>query len=182
MALLWLIGLNLRLSVLALPPLVPMIHRDLGLSEAGIAALAGLPLLLFGIGAVPGALLIARVGAQRALVAGLLLIGVSAALRGAGPSVAVLFGATLCLGAAIAVAQPALPALVQRWFPDRVAQATSSWSNGLLMGTILSASLSLPIVLPLVGGNWGWSLLVWGLPALLAAALLRAIVTDRPSL
>jgi hypothetical protein len=41
----------------------PLIHRDLGLSEAGIAALAGLPLLPFGSGAVPGALLIARVGA-----------------------------------------------------------------------------------------------------------------------
>src|SRR5580765_5805996 len=83
---LWLAGLNLRLSVLALPPVLPQIHRQLGLSEAGVAALTATPLLLFGLGALPGALLIKHVGARRALIAGLVLIGVFAALRGVGPS------------------------------------------------------------------------------------------------
>jgi MFS transporter, CP family, cyanate transporter len=170
--LLWLVGLNLRLSVLALPPVLPMIRRDLNLSEASVAALAGLPLLLFGVGALGGALLISRIGARRALITGLVVIGVSSAARGVGPSMIVLFGATVGMGAAIAVAQPALPALVRQWFPHGVARATGVWSNGLLFGTIVSASLTLPIVLPLVGDSWSWSLLIWALPALVAAALL----------
>jgi MFS transporter, CP family, cyanate transporter len=181
LSLLWLIGLNLRVSLLALPPILPLIHRDLGLSQAGIAALVGLPLLLFAIGAVPGALLAARVGTRRALIIGLLLIGVCAALRGVGPSAAMLFAATLGLGVAIAIIQPVLPALAELWFPSDVTRATSVWTNGLLVGTIVSASLSLPLVMPLVGGNWSWTLLVWALPAPLAALLLRrALGHERP--
>ena len=110
LSLLWLIGLNLRVSLLALPPILPLIHRDLGLSQAASPRFVGLPLLLFAIGAVPGALLAARVGTRRALIIGLLLIGVCAALRGVGPSAAVLFAATLGLGVAIAIIQPVLPA------------------------------------------------------------------------
>jgi CP family cyanate transporter-like MFS transporter len=188
LSLLWLIGLNLRLSVLALPPLVPLIHHDLGLSQAAIAALAGLPLLLFGLGAIPGALAIARWGAARTVLAGLLLIGLCAALRGFGPSIGMLFGATVGLGAAIAVTQPALPALVREWYPTSVTRATGGWSNGLLMGTILSAALSLPLVLPLVGGSWSWTMVVWAAPALIAAGWLalalrtRALSPARPLL
>jgi MFS transporter, CP family, cyanate transporter len=178
---LWLAGVNLRLPVLALPPVLAQIHQDLGLSEVGVAALAGLPLLLFALGALPGALLIGKLGARRVLLVGLALIGTASALRGAGTSVWVLFGATVCMGAAIAVSQPALPALVRQWFPRTVTPATSVWSNGLLMGTILSGSLSLPIVLPLVGGSWQASFVVWGLPAVVAAGWL-ALTRQRPAL
>jgi CP family cyanate transporter-like MFS transporter len=172
LALLWLIGCNLRVSVLALPPVLPLIHRDLQLSESGVAAIAGVPLLLFGLGALPGGLLIARVGAQRAILVGLPLVGVCAALRGVGPSVTVLFAATAGLGTAIAITQPAIPTLAQHWFPQRVPRATSTWANGLLMGTVLSASLSLPLILPLVGQSWQWTLVIWAIPAPLAALLL----------
>src|SRR5947209_7172914 len=69
--LLWLAGNSLRLTVLAVPPLLPAIHRDLRLSEAAIGVLVGLPVLLLSIGAVFGSLLVARLGARRALIAGL---------------------------------------------------------------------------------------------------------------
>src|SRR5207247_707653 len=43
---LWLGGFDLRVTLLAVPPVVPLIHRDLGLDEKGISALVGLPVLL----------------------------------------------------------------------------------------------------------------------------------------
>jgi CP family cyanate transporter-like MFS transporter len=175
---LWLAGVNLRLPVLALPPVLSLIHAELGLSETSVAALAGLPLLLFALGGVPGALLIGRFGARRVVVVGLLVAGIASALRGAGSSTAALFLATLCMGLGIAVCQPALPSLVRQWFPHSVTRATSIYSNGLLMGTILSSALCLPLVLPLVGGSWQASFVVWGVPALVAAGLL--VVTTRP--
>ena len=58
----WLAGIDLRLTLLAVPPLLPLIHDELQLDEKGVAALSGLPVLLFGLAAVPGAMLIARVG------------------------------------------------------------------------------------------------------------------------
>src|SRR5207237_8653536 len=88
--LLWLAGTDLRLTLLAVPPLLPIIHTDLHLDEKGVAALGGLPVLLFGIAAVPGSLLIARIGPRRALIVGLCVIGLASALRGLGPSVPML--------------------------------------------------------------------------------------------
>lgn len=118
LAILWLAGADLRLTVLAVPPLLPLIHRDLGLSEGAIGALSGLPVLLLGLAAIPGSLVIARIGARRAAVAGFLFVAATAAARGAGPSVAMLFGMTVLMGAGIAVVQPALPTLVAEWFAD----------------------------------------------------------------
>lgn len=168
----WLAGADLRLTLLAVPPVLPIIHADLQLDEKGVAALSGLPVLLFGLAAVPGSLLIARIGPRRALIAGLVVIGVSSALRGVGPSTPMLFGMTVCMGAGISVCQPTLAALVRSWFaqPREIARATGVWSNGLLVGELLSASLTLPVILPLVG-TWEASFVVWSLPVLVTAAL-----------
>lgn len=174
LVLLWLAGSDLRLTLLAVPPVLPLIHADLQLDEKGVAALSGLPVLLLGIAAVPGSLLIARIGPRRALIAGLWLIGCSSALRGVGPSVPLLFGMTLLMGAGIAVCQPTLPALVRLWFPTAITRATSFWSNGLLVGELLSASLTLPVVLPLVG-SWEASFAAWSAPVFITAALVALI-------
>jgi CP family cyanate transporter-like MFS transporter len=165
-------GTNLRLTLLAVPPVLPLIHVDLQLDEKGVAALSGLPVLLFGVAAVPGSLLIARIGPRRALIFGLWLIGVSSALRGAGPSIPVLFGMTLLMGAGIAISQPTFPALVRHWFAKshEITRATGFWSNGLLVGELLSAGLTLPVVLPLVG-SWEASFVFWSVPVLVTALL-----------
>src|SRR5690242_18704612 len=111
LALLWLAGNDLRLTLLAVPPVLPLIHTDLQLDEKGVAALSGLPVLLLGLAAVPGALLIARVGARNALLTGLTLIGVSSGLRGVGPSIPMLFAMTLLMGAGVSISQPTMPSL-----------------------------------------------------------------------
>src|SRR5882757_6916910 len=98
LGLLWLSGAALRMTVLAVPPLLPLIHADLDLSETAIGTLAGLPALLFAAAAVPGSLIIARFGARRTLIAGLLLTALAAAARGAAANVAVLFAATIAMG------------------------------------------------------------------------------------
>src|ERR1700683_462312 len=149
LGLLWLLGIDLRLTILAVPPVLPLIHRDLHLSEKMVETLPGMPVLLFGIAAVPGSLLIARIGARRAVVAGILLVACASALRGVGPSVAMLFTMTIIMGAGVAVMQPALPTLVGSWFAARVPLATAVYANGLLIGETLPASLTIPFVLPL---------------------------------
>jgi CP family cyanate transporter-like MFS transporter len=170
LGLMWLAGSDLRLALLAVPPVLPLIHSDLRLDEKGVAALSGLPVLLLGIAAVPGSLLIARIGPRRALIFGLCVVGVSSALRGVGPSAPVLFAMTLCMGVGISFCQPTLPTLARQWFPHMVTRATGFWSNGLLVGELLSASLTLPVVLPLVG-SWEASFVVWSVPVLVTAML-----------
>ncbi|MGA3403066.1 MAG: MFS transporter [Acetobacteraceae bacterium] len=171
LGLLWLLGINLRLTILAVPPVLPLIHRDLHLNEKMVAALTGLPVLLFGIAAVPGSLLIARIGARRAAVAGVLLVACGSALRGVGPSVPMLFAMTAVMGAGVAVMQPALPTLVGTWFAARVPLATAVYANGLLIGETLPASLTIPFVLPLMAGSWRASFVWWSAPVLATAFL-----------
>ena len=70
-ALLWLAGVGMRMTILAVPPLISLIHRDLRLSETEVGILAGLPVALFACAAIPGSLLIVRFGAVTTVVAGL---------------------------------------------------------------------------------------------------------------
>ena len=129
LTLLWLAGIDLRLTILALPPVLPLIHRDLDLSEKLVAALTGLPVLLFAIVAIPGSLLIARIGARRALLTGLVLTAVGSAARGLGPSTPMLFAMTFVMGTGISIMQPALPSLVSEWFESEPLRARNEPAN-----------------------------------------------------
>ncbi|MFZ3359988.1 MAG: MFS transporter [Xanthobacteraceae bacterium] len=171
LVLLWLSGASLRLTVLAIPPVVPLLHADLHLSETDIGWLSSLPPMLFAIAAVPGSLLIARFGLVPALVVGLLLNAVGSAARGAIPNTAMLYASTTVMAAGVSIMQPSLPPLVRAWFPKRIGFATAVYTSGLLIGEILAAALTIPLVLPMVGGSWRLSFLVWSVPVLLTALL-----------
>jgi CP family cyanate transporter-like MFS transporter len=178
--LLWLAGAGLRLTVLAVPPVILLIAADLNLSGTEIGVLSGLPVILFGLGALPGSLLIVRFGALRTLVAGLLIAGLASGLRGAMPNVFVLYAATVVMGAGIAIMQPALPPLVQEWMPKRVTFGTAVCTNGLLVGETVPVMVTVPLVLPLVDGSWRLALGIWGIP-LLITAILMSVLAPRPT-
>ncbi len=168
--LLWLGGIDLRLTLLAVPPLIPLIHHDLHLDEKAVGALVSLPVLLLALAAVPGSLLIAKFGVRGALVTGLGLVAVFGALRGAGSGTTILFSATFLMGAGIAVSQPAFPTLVREWFPARIAIATAVYSNGILIGETLPVTLTTPVgVLPLAHGDWRWALALWSIVVVASA-------------
>jgi MFS transporter, CP family, cyanate transporter len=170
-ALLWLCGVALRLTILAVPPVITAIQSDLGLSGTEVGILSALPVIVFGVFALPGALVVARLSVVRTLAFGLMIGGAGAMLRGASASAVMLFAATIVMGAGIATMQVALPAAVRGWTPGRVGFATALYTNGLLVGEVLPVALSDPWVLPLMGGSWRGSLAVWGVPLLLLAAL-----------
>jgi CP family cyanate transporter-like MFS transporter len=173
--LLWLAGVALRLTILAVPPVIPLIHDDLKLNATQIGILTGLPSMLFAFAAVPGALLIARLGMRTALVVGLGVTALGGALRGAMPNVAWLYAMTIAMGAGVAIMQVTMPPAVRAWFPERIGFATAVYTNGLLFGEIVPVALMLPLVLPLVGGSWQWGFVVWSVPVAIIAALVLAL-------
>lgn len=171
LALLWLAGIDLRLTVLAVPPLLPAIHRTLSLDEKAVAILTVLPVLLLAVASTLGSLLTARFDARRALILGIAIIGVSSGLRGVGPALPVLFGTTFLMGAGIAISQPAFPSLVYEWFPDQIGLATAVYTNGLLSGEMMSTALTTTVVMPAVGESWALAFFVWALPVVFTAIL-----------
>ena len=178
--LLWLGGIDLRLTMLAVPPLIPQIHHDLHLDEKGVGALVSLPVLLLATAAVPGSLLIAKLGVRGALITGLGLVAVFGATRGLGPSVPVLFTSTFVMGLGIAVSQPAFPTIVREWFPRRIAIATAVYSNGILVGETLPTALTSPVgALPLAHGDWRWALALWSVVVALTAIAIAIAAPKR---
>jgi MFS transporter, CP family, cyanate transporter len=185
-AMLWIAGVGLRVTILAVPPLIRLIHEDLDISETQVGILSGLPPVLFVLAAVPGSLLIARFGARRTLIAGLFASAIGCALRGAAPDFLLLCAATVLTGLGVAVMQPALPPLVRAWLPDRIGFGTAVYTNGLLVGEIIPVWLTIPLVLPLVGQSWRLAFAAWALPcvAIPVAILLftsRARRAERPA-
>lgn len=172
--LLWLLGNALRLPILAVPPVLAQIQADLGMSGTQVGILSGLPVTLFALAALPGSLLIARIGATSALVAGLAVAAVGSALRIYTPSVAWLYAATMVMSAGIAVMQPALPAVVRQWLPDRIGFATAVYTNGLIVGEIIPIAAMVTLVLPLMHGDWHSALASWAVPLVAMAALMLA--------
>jgi CP family cyanate transporter-like MFS transporter len=174
-AMLWIAGVGLRLTILAVPPLIRAIHDELSLSETQVGILSGLPPVLFMLAAVPGSLLIARLGARATLVAGLLIAALGGALRGAVPDFLLLCVATVITAFGVSIMQPALPPLVRAWLPERIGFGTAVYTNGLLIGEVLPVALTLPLVLPLVDGSWRLAFVAWALPcAVFAFAILAA--------
>ena len=179
LTLLWLAGVAMRLPLLVVPPVIPLIHDDLGMSETQVGALAGMPLTMFALAAVPGSLLIARLGVMRVAVAGLLVTALAAAARSGAAGVWTLYAATVLMGFGIAILQPTMPTLVRAWAPHRMWLANAVYTNGMTIGVLLGPILTMPLVLPLVDGSWRGDLLVWAVPGMVAALAYAAMALRR---
>ncbi len=83
--------------------------------------------------------------------------------------VATLYAAAIATGFGVAIMQPGLPTLVREWLPGRIALGTIAYTSGMLMGAMFPPVLTIPLVLPLVGGSWRLDLALWAVPALLIA-------------
>src|SRR3984957_9174520 len=167
--LLALAGVAMRMTILALRSVIPLVHRELLMSETQVGLLVGLPLALFAIAAVPGSLLIARVGTTLAVVAGMVIAALAGAARGAASDVWTLYAAAIGTGFGVALMQPAMPTLVREWLPNRIPLGTVMYSGGMLIGASLAPIFTIPYVLPLAGGSWRLNLVLWAVPAILIA-------------
>jgi MFS transporter, CP family, cyanate transporter len=168
--LLWLVGNALRLPILAVPPVIPVLRDDFNLSGTQIGILTGLPVFLFAVAALAGSRLISRIGAVPAVVTGLAITTLGSALRGVAGGVSSLLGATIVMGAGVAVVQPAMPALVGRWLPRHIAVATAIYTNGLLVGEVLPVAL-FPVLFPLLGESWRAIFFLWAIPGIVIALI-----------
>jgi MFS transporter, CP family, cyanate transporter len=168
--LLWLSGTALRFTILAVPPVIPIIHDEMNLSATQVGILVGLPSMLFAIAAVPGALLIARLGIRTALVLGIAINAIGGALRGAVPDLSWLYAMTIAMAIGVAIMQVTLPPAVRLWLPHKIGFATAVYTNGLLVGEIAPVALMLPLVLPLVG-TWQSAFVFWSVPVAFIAVL-----------
>ncbi|MEP6657917.1 MAG: MFS transporter, partial [Betaproteobacteria bacterium] len=129
LALLWLAGNGLRITILAVPPVIALIRDDFGLSATEVGLLSSIPPALFAIAALAGSLLVAHLGVKSALVGGLLLVAIGSALRGFSVNYAALLATTILMSAGVAIMQPIMPTTVHQWLPRRIGLGTAVYTN-----------------------------------------------------
>ncbi|HET8653065.1 MAG TPA: MFS transporter [Gaiellaceae bacterium] len=164
-------GLNLRLAVASVPPIVEEIQRDVGLSATAAGLLTAAPVLCFGLLAPAAPMLARRFGAERVMFLALVPIVVGVAGRAAG-SEAALFAGTLLAGAGVAVANVIVPSVVKGRFRQSGA-ITGVYLATLTAGVALAAGLTVPLE-----RRFGWeaALALWAVPAAVAALVVAAAV------
>lgn len=177
--LLWTCGASLRLTVLAVPPVISIIQQDLHLSGTEIGLLSGIPVVLFAIAAAPGSTLVARFGVRSTLLSGLVITAIGAALRAASSNAWQLYLTSIVMSSGIAIMQPAMAAAVREWIPDRAAFGTAVYSNGMIIGEVIPVATMLPFVLPHLG-SWRPALGIWSIP-LIGTAILVALLNPGSS-
>jgi MFS transporter, CP family, cyanate transporter len=177
--LLWLVGISMRLPILAVPPVIPALRGEFDLSGTDIGILTGLPVILFAAAALVGSRLVSRLGAVKAVVIGLVLTASGSALRALVPDVVSLFAATIAMGGGVAVIQPAMPALVGKWLPHRIALGTGTYTNGLLVGEVLPVALY-PLLFPLLAESWRATFVFWAIPIALITVLVVVLARREP--
>ncbi|WP_073955230.1 CynX/NimT family MFS transporter [Thalassospira sp. TSL5-1] len=175
LAVLWLVGWTLRVPILSAPPLATRMANSFDLGAAGIGALTMLPVIAVAFGAVPAAWIIGRFGVRAAIVGGLVVMVVASVARGQVPSTALLWGVSVVMGLGVAVFQTALPAATRIWTPTHTALGSAVYLNGMMLGELSGAGLTLPVVLPLAGGDWRFALVLWAAPILLIALLVLLV-------
>jgi MFS transporter, CP family, cyanate transporter len=163
-----LLALNLRSVLAGLPPVVPDLRADLGISAAAAGVLTTLPVFCMGAFAPLAPRLAARYSMELTLALCALLTAVGTGLRGLGTTAAV-FAAAPLIGVAIAIGQALLPVLIRARFSQDVGLLTGALSMALVLGSVLGAGLAVP--LEDLWGGWPGSLATWALPALAAAAV-----------
>jgi CP family cyanate transporter-like MFS transporter len=134
---------------------------------------------MMGLVAVAGGALADRWGPARAIALGLAGVALGGGLRPLTESWLPLLVATVLFGVGIGLAQPALPRLMRGLFPRRLGLSTGIYASGLVAGSILAASLTLPVeerFFPEAG--WRGPLLLWG--ALAAGTLAVWLLVLRP--
>jgi CP family cyanate transporter-like MFS transporter len=163
------IALNLRIGVASVGPVLTSIRADLGLSATAASLLTTIPVVAFGAFAFLAPWLTRRLGTHQLLGLAMAALALGIGLRRQ-PSLASLFAGTVIIGAAIAIANVVMPAVVKHDFPRRVGPWMSVYSTALFLSAAVADGLTVPL-LPLVGGHWRPALALWTIPAVAACLL-----------
>lgn len=164
-----LVAVNLRPALSGVGPMLTAIRGDTGLSAAGAGGLITLPVICFGLIAPVGAWLARRFAIERIILAGMGVLAASIGLR-VWFGLPGLFIGTLFVGASIGVVMVLLPGIIKRDFPRSVGLVTGLYTMALCLGAAVAAGAVVPI-LQVVDGSWRFTLAIWALPVLAAAAV-----------
>ncbi|MDR7223744.1 cyanate transporter [Aminobacter aminovorans] len=170
LALVVMIGVNLRPFITAPATLLPYIVEDTGMGYAGISLLTLLPMALMGIGAFVAPAIQTAVGTRQGLLAALALLMVGSLLRFAAFDGGTMILTAILCGAGVAFVQAVFPGIIKARFPASVPTVTGLYSAMIMGGGAVGARL-MPA---LANAGYSWRAALAWLAAPVFVALLAA--------
>ena len=178
-AALFVAALALRPQLIGVGPVATTIAGDLGISHAVTGLLTTLPVIGMAVFAPVGPLLARRLGARRAMLSGLLLLGVAGVARALAPTAAAFVVATAAIGVSTGVASALPSVLAKVHVPDRPGTVGGAATAGVIAGAVISAATIVPLAS--VVGGWRSALAVFAVLGLAASILSYTMLApDRP--
>jgi MFS transporter, CP family, cyanate transporter len=155
-----LVSFNLRPSITAVGPLIPMIREDLQLSNGWAGFLTTFPLFTFATFSLFAASLGKRIGNAQAILLALVILLIGTVLRVQGGAVLLYLGTGLT-GIGIVIGNVLLIPFVKNRLPHKMGLVTASYTTGMTLFAAIASGVSAPMAIDL---GWGWrgSLLFWG--------------------
>lgn len=179
-ALLWGIGLYMRLVILIIPPLIPHLIQTMGLSATEVSVLVTLPVLVLGLGITAFGKVLTYVQPKKLMLLGLSVMSVGSVVRAIPLDYFGLLAATAVVGIGIAAMQSGLPIFIRSHFPHSIGRATAIYTNALLFGEVVGASFTLPMIHSIGENHWRLVFLIWTAPCILVMACLAAAKDKTP--
>ena len=177
-----LIAANLRSTITGVGPLLGQIAGDLGTTEAALGLLAAIPLMAFAVVSPLAHGLSARFGVDAVVLVSLLALGAGTVWRSVPGPQANVWGGTVLIGAALAVANVLLPAVIRKDFSERVPAVTSLFTAFLSGAGALASGIVVPVSAVTADGvtlGWRWALMSTGVLLPLALAAWVAVLVLR---
>lgn len=164
-----LISFNLRPAITAVGPIITTIRDSVGLNTSIVGLMTSLPLLAFAVMSPIAPRLANRLGNERTLLYGLLIL-LSGILVRSLPSVILLFIGTILIGVGIAIMNVLLPSLIKGKFPHLIGTMTGVYTTAMSGFAAIGSGLSVPLT-EAFGLGWRWSLASWGILTVIAIIL-----------
>ncbi|WP_420824794.1 CynX/NimT family MFS transporter [Streptomyces coryli] len=166
-AALLLAAINLRPAISSLGAMMEEVRDGVGMNGTVAGLLTSMPAVCFAIFGSLAPRLARRFGPAKVVCGGMVAITAGLLVRPLLGNTAGFLAASALALAGIAVSNVLLPAIVKRWFPDRVGPMTGLYSMGLALGTSAAAAATVPVA-HAFGGSWRIGLGAWALVAAVA--------------
>lgn len=163
------VSFNLRPAITSVGPLVGFIREDTGISNSFAGLLTTLPLLAFAAISPFAPRIAKKIGSERSILLGLILLGAGILIRTIGFLTPIYIG-TILVGIGIAICNVLLPGIVKLKFPGKVGLLTGCYTLSMAFWAGMAPGLSVPLAERL---NLGWemSLGIWIILLLLAIGI-----------
>ncbi|GEK58427.1 hypothetical protein CHL76_07495 [Marinococcus halophilus] len=171
------LAVNLRPALTSVGPLIPLIREDISLTRGTAGLITTLSLLTFAAVSPAAPKIGAKIGHQRALMVGVVVLIAGIAMRYI-PEAVFLFAGSLLVGAGIAMLNVLLPGVIKESFPHNVGVMTSIYTTTMVLMAAVGSGVSVPLASG-AGLGWQWSLLFWIVPAIAAMACWGFVLKNR---